>query len=90
MGPSSLRESSICMPTQTPNSGLLAAASSTEACSPESRSSRMQSGIAPCPGSTTRVARRTTSGSDVTKTSTPAWSAACRTACDTERRLPMP
>ena len=78
------------MPTQTPNSGLLAAASSTDSSRPESASSRMQSGIAPCPGSTTRVARRTTSGSEVTNTSTPTWSAACFTACDTERRLPMP
>ena len=80
------------MPTQTPNSGLLAAASSTASSRPESRSSRMQSGMAPWPGSTTRVGRRThvvgSRGDDDFDAA--AWSAACCTACDTERRLPMP
>jgi hypothetical protein len=56
------------MPTQTPSSGLVAAASSTACCRPDSRSSRMQSGIAPCPGSTTRSAARTSSGREVTTT----------------------
>ena len=83
------------MPTHTPISGLRAAASSTASSRPDSRSSRMQSGIAPWPGSTTRSAASTSSGREVTITST-AWPpaaasrATCITACDTERRLPMP
>ena len=79
------------MPTQTPISGLLAAASSTASCRPESRSSRMQSRIAPWPGSTTRSAARTSSGSRGDDDLDAAGLAArARTACDTERRLPMP
>ena len=78
------------MPMHTPISGLLAAASSTAGSRPESRSSRMQSGIAPWPGSTTRSAARTSCGPRVTTTSSPLPAATCITACDTERRLPMP
>jgi hypothetical protein len=89
-GPSALCSSSICMPTQTPNSGFFAAASSTEASRPDSRSSRMQSGIAPCPGRTTRSASNTCCALDVMTTSTPVSVAAWITACATERRLPMP
>jgi hypothetical protein len=50
----------------------------------------MQSGIAPWPGSTTRSASSTCCGLAVMTTSTPVSAAACITACDTERRLPMP
>ena len=82
--------SSICIPTHTPISGLVAAASSTASFRPESCSSRMQSRIAPWPGSTTRSAVRTSSGREVTTTSSPEPCATCITACDTERRLPMP
>ena len=78
------------MPTQTPNSGFLAAASSTEASRPDSRNSRMQSGIAPCPGRTTRSASSTCCGLAVMTTSTPVSVAAWITAWATERRLPMP
>jgi hypothetical protein len=78
------------MPTHTPIKGLLAAASSTASCRPESRSSRMQSRMAPWPGSTTRSAARTSSGRAVTITSSPLSAATCITACDTLRRLPMP
>ena len=53
---------SACRRTR-PSAACCAAASSTAACRPESRSSRMQSGIAPWPGSTTRSAARTSSGS---------------------------
>jgi hypothetical protein len=42
------------------------------------------------PGSTTRSAARTCSGLDVTMASKPLPCATCWTACDTERRLPMP
>ena len=78
------------MPTHTPISGLLAAASSTASFRPLSCSSRMQSRIAPWPGSTTRSAARTSSGRGVTMTWYPEPAATCITACDTERRLPMP
>ena len=78
------------MPTHTPISGLCAAACSTASFSPESCSSRMQSRMAPCPGSTTRSAASTSAGCEVTMTSNPVPAATCSTACDTERRLPMP
>ena len=78
------------MPTQTPNSGLLAAASSTDSSRPDSRSSRMQSAMAPWPGSTTRWALRTTCGSEVMTALTCVSVVAWITACATERRLPMP
>jgi hypothetical protein len=48
----------------------------------------MQSGIAPCPGNTTRSAPATASGSAVT--STRAAGATRSIAFDTERRFPMP
>ncbi|RZL32385.1 MAG: hypothetical protein EOP35_20170, partial [Rubrivivax sp.] len=57
---------------------------------PDAASSAMQSRMAPWPGSTTRSAARITSGSQVMATSKPCPSAAWITACDTERRLPMP
>ena len=91
VSPSALWSSNICMPTQTPNRGFLDAASNTASSNPEALSSDMQSGIAPCPGNTTRWASRTTCGLEVTITS--AWSttdAAWITACATERKLPMP
>jgi len=50
----------------------------------------MQSGMAPCPGSTMRAAARTSSGRELTITCQPLPCAAACTACDTERRLPMP
>ena len=79
------------MPMHTPMSGLLAAASSTAASRPDSRSSRMQSGIAPWPGRTTRSAANTSSGLPVTMTrKSSASRATCATACETERRLPIP
>jgi hypothetical protein len=78
------------MPTQTPNSGFVAAACRTASTRPESCSSRMQSRIAPCPGSTTRSAASTSSGRAVTMTSKPLPAATWSTACETERRLPMP
>ena len=54
------------MPTQTPNSGLCAAACSTASFNPDACSSRMQSRIAPWPGSTTRSAAYTSCGRAVT------------------------
>jgi hypothetical protein len=55
VSPSSLRSNSICMPTQTPKRlgrrQRAAPFAQTAASSP-----RMQSGIAPCPGNTTRSA----------------------------------
>jgi hypothetical protein len=78
------------MPTQTPNSGLWAAASSTDSSRPESAQFAHAVGIAPWPGSTTRSAARTSSAREVTSTSKPLPAATCSTACDTECRLPMP
>jgi cobyric acid synthase len=88
VSPSSLRSNSICKPMQMPRNGLECAASSTAGRKPLASSSRMQSGIAPCPGNTTRSDRITAAGSDVT--STAASGATCSSALDTERRLPMP
>ncbi len=88
MSPSSLRSNSICKPMQMPRNGLLRAASSTASRRWRASSSRMQSGIAPCPGNTTRAAERTACGSLVTMT---VWrGATCSIAFATERRLPMP
>ena len=79
------------MPTHTPSIGLRAAASSTASSMPESRSSRMQSRIAPWPGSTMRsAAKHLRRPICVMTTSTPLPSAALMTACDTDFRLPMP
>ena len=78
------------MPTHTPSIGLRAAASSTASSMPESRSSRMQSRIAPWPGSTMRSAAKTCSALCVMTTFTPLPSAALITAWDTDFRLPMP
>ena len=82
------------MPTHTPISGLRRRRLERPRLrSPDWRSSRMQSGIAPCPGRTIRSAALTSSGLEVTTISkaAPRVSAATwRTACDTERRLPMP
>ena len=88
VSPSSLRSNSICRPMQMPRKGLERAASSTAGRNPLASSSRMQSGIAPCPGNTTRSARPTDSGSEVT--ATVASGATCSSALETERRLPMP
>ena len=71
-----------------PRKGLSREASSTGSTRPRAASSRMQSGIAPCPGTTTRSAARIAAASAVT--STPALGATCSSAFDTERRLPMP
>jgi hypothetical protein len=48
----------------------------------------MQSGIAPCPGKTTRSEAPIAAGSEVI--STRACGATCARAFCTERRLPMP
>ncbi len=74
------------MPMQTPSRGFVAAASRTAASSPESRSWRMQSGIAPWPGRTTRSAAATTSGSDVTTTAISSRAVSCL-ARDVSHRL---
>ncbi len=71
-----------------PRNGRERAASSTGSRRPRASISRMQSGIAPCPGTTTCVAALITAGSEVTDTAIPG--ATCSIALDTERRLPMP
>jgi hypothetical protein len=73
---------------QMPRNGFAAAASSTAVRSPRASISRMQSGIAPWPGNTTRAARATCRASLVT--STLSRGATCSIAFATERRLPMP
>lgn len=63
VSPSSLCSKSICSPTQTAKNGLFRIASRTASSIPVVRRFFMQSGIAPCPGKTTRSAFRTSSGS---------------------------
>ena len=78
------------MPTQTPNKGLVAAASSTDC---------LQAGIAQfahavghgaLSGQHHAVGGAHILGRAVTTTSKPLPCATCMTACATERRLPMP
>jgi hypothetical protein len=83
-----LFSNSICMPMQIPRKGLVFAACTTTLRKLRESSSRMQSGIAPCPGNTTRSARSITPASSVTTMSRSG--ATWRKACSTERRLPMP
>ena len=54
--PSSLRSNSICRPMQMPRNGRSRAPRRPRRAGRCASSSRMQSGIAPCPGSTTRSA----------------------------------
>ncbi len=56
----------------------------------DSRSSRMQSGMAPCPAARCAGRRALPRGARVTATVQPVPAAAACTACETERRLPMP
>jgi hypothetical protein len=67
---------------------LLAAACNTASNRPDSRSVRMQSGMAPWPGSTMREALRISAGWRQMRTS--ASGAAARRARATEWKLPMP
>ena len=62
--PSSECSNSICWPMQMPRKGFVAAASITAWRSPRASSSRMQSGIAPWPGTTRSAAARTGIGGD--------------------------
>ena len=75
-------------PTMATNPSNRSERASTAGRRPLASISRMQSGIAPWPGNTTRSARRTTSESEVTVTS--ASGATCSSALETERKLPMP
>jgi hypothetical protein len=68
--------------------GLVAGGFEHRARKPRVSISRMQSGIAPWPGKTTRSAAVTSAGSDETSTWRP--SATWASACQTERRLPIP
>ncbi len=87
--PSSLRSKSICRPMQMPRKGFVRAASRTAGRRPRASSSRMQSGMAPCPGNDHAIgAPQPPSGSLVTCTRAPG--ATCSSALATERRLPMP
>ena len=56
VSPSSLFSNSICRPMQMPRNGFSCAAATTAARSPRASISRMQSGMAPLPGKTTRAA----------------------------------
>jgi hypothetical protein len=80
--------SSICMPTQTPNSGLRRRPPAPIRAGP-SRAARACS-RAWRPGRAARAGRRALLGREVTTTVQPVPCAAACTACDTERRLPMP
>ena len=88
VSPSSLRSKSICRPMHSPRNGLAAAASRTASPRPLSARHFMQSGMAPCPGKTTRSAARMASGSAVITTE--AAGATWASAFCTERRLPIP
>src|SRR5450830_1543159 len=85
---SSLRSNSICSPTHTPIRGLFLEARSSASCTPESRRRCMQSRMAPWPGRTMLSALSISAGSP--EMSTFASGATARSACATERRLPMP
>ena len=70
-----------------PSTGVpRAMASRSAASTPLWRMASAQAGMAPCPGTTTRSAARTASGSRVTTTRPPT----SRSAFSTERRLPAP
>ncbi len=71
-----------------PRKGLSAAARTTAGRKPRADSSRMQSGMAPWPGTTTRSAAAMSAGFAVTRTR--AAGATCSMALATERRFPMP
>ncbi|MNT61498.1 hypothetical protein D3C72_1991480 [compost metagenome] len=72
----------------TPSTGLLSAARSSASSTPDSRRLRMQSGMAPWPGKTMRSAL--SMSSTVPEMRTSASGATARSACATERKLPMP
>ena len=77
----------ICSPTQMPSTGApRAIASRSASATPLRRIASAHSGIEPCPGTTTRSARRTASGSRVTTTSAPT----SRSAFSTDLRFPAP
>jgi hypothetical protein len=84
---------SICMPTQIPRKGTarVSTASVTASAMPDRPNNwSRQWGKAPSPGSTTRSARRTASGSEVTMTSPAPTSRAMRSkAFCAECRLPL-
>jgi hypothetical protein len=88
VSPSSPCSNSICMPMQMPRNGFARVHSTTASRAPLAASWRMQSGIAPWPGTTTLSAARICAGSAVTRTRTPG--ATRSSAFDTERMLPMP
>ena len=66
VGPSSLASNSICRPRHTPRNGRSARQASTTSRSPAASRPAIVSGIALCPGSTTRAALRMSAGSPVT------------------------
>ncbi len=70
-----------------PSTGVpLPTASRSASATPLLRIASAQAGMEPCPGTTTRSARRTTSASCVTTTVAPT----SRSAFSTERRFPAP
>src|SRR5262249_1892079 len=88
VSPSSPRSNSICRPMQMPRKGLARAASTTASRAPLAASCRMQSGMAPWPGTTTLSEERISRGPAVTRTS--AFGATRSIALETDRRLPIP
>ena len=66
VGPSSLSSNSICRPRQMPRNGRSRATSATTSRKPLALRQRMQSGIALCPGRTTRSALVIVAGSALT------------------------
>ena len=79
---------SICRPMHSPRKGFERVAATTASRAPLAASWRMQSGMAPWPGTTILSLERISSGSAVTRTV--ASGATCSMALDTERRFPMP
>ena len=78
----------LCIGLQMLRKGLRPAASTTASRAPLAPSWRMQSGMAPWPGTTTRSAARIAAGSAVTRTRS--FGATCSSALETDLRLPMP
>ena len=86
--PSSLLSKSICSPTHTPNKGLVLQQCRTVSSRPLSRKNFMQSGIAPCPGNTTRSAAKMLALSLAMDTET--LPLTCSSAFATEPKFPIP
>jgi hypothetical protein len=90
VSPSALWSSSICMPTHTPNSGLVAAASSTGVLQARLAQLAHAVGHGALAGQHHALGSAHLLGALGDDHVQPVPAARACTACDTERRLPMP